>query len=113
MRGLSLRHPDRFVLDLLSVILGEGMSSRLFVEIREKRGLAYAIHSSTDHLLDTGSLSIYAGVDPKNLATAIKAILEELQRLKEEVPEPELSKAKELCKGRLLLRMEDSRSVAG
>ena len=113
LRGLSLSHPDRFALDLLSVILGEGMSSRLFVEIREKRGLAYAIHSSTDHLLDTGSLSIYAGVDPKNLATSIKAILEELHRLKREIPEPELSKAKELCKGRLLLRMEDSRSVTG
>ena len=89
------------------------MSSRLFLEIREKRGLAYSIHSSTDHFLDTGALVIEAGVDPKNLATAVKAILEELNRLKEEIPASELSKAKELCKGRLLLRMEDTRSVAG
>ena len=111
LRGLSLSHPDRFVIDLLSVILGEGMSSRLFTEVREKLGLAYAISSTTDHLLDTGSLSIYAGVNPKNLTTAIRAILEELHKLKEEIPEDELSKAKELSKGRLLLRMEDTRSV--
>jgi predicted Zn-dependent peptidase len=56
---------------------------------------------------------IYAGVDPKNLATTIKAILEQLSKLKDEIPEAELTKAKELAKGRLLLRMEDSRNVAG
>jgi predicted Zn-dependent peptidase len=111
--GLSLSHPDRFILDLLSIILGEGMSSRLFLEIREKRGLAYAIQSYADHFLDTGSLSVYAGVDPKHLPTAIEAILGELNRLKEKTPEVELTKAKELGKGRLLLRMEDTRSVAG
>ncbi|HJX69535.1 MAG TPA: pitrilysin family protein [Dehalococcoidia bacterium] len=111
--GLSLNHPDRFTLDLLSVILGEGMSSRLFLEIREKRGLAYAIHSYADHFLDTGSLTVYAGIDPQRLSIAIEAILTELNRLKEGIPELELSKAKELCKGRLLLRMEDTRSVAG
>jgi len=111
--GLSLSHPDRFILDLLSIILGEGMSSRLFLEIREKRGLAYAIHSYADHFLDTGALTVYAGVDPKHLPTAIEAILGELNRLKEKTPEIELTKAKELGKGRLLLRMEDTRSVAG
>jgi len=111
--GLPHRHPDRFTLDLLSVILGQGMSSRLFLEIREKRGLAYAIHSYADHFLDTGSLTIYAGIDPKHLSLAIGAILEELNRLKEQIPEREISKAKELCKGRLLLQMEDTRSVAG
>ena len=111
--GLSLLHPKRFTLDLLNVILGEGMSSRLFVEIRDKLGLAYSIHSYVEHLLDTGSVIIYAGVEPKNLPVAIKAILEQLSQLKETVPETELTKAKELSKGRLLLRMEDSRSVAG
>ncbi len=113
VRGLSLAHPDRFVLDLLSVVLGEGMSSRLFVEIREKRALAYAIYSYVNHFLDTGSLSIYAGVDPKHVSTAITAIVAELHRLKQGIPEFELSKAKGLAKGRLLLRMEDTRSVAG
>ena len=97
--GLSIVHPDRFKLDLLNVILGEGMTSRLFAEI--------------EHFLDTGAMSISAGVDAKNLTVAIKAILAELARLKEPIPEVELSKAKELFKGRILLRMEDSRSVSG
>jgi len=111
--GLSLLHPKRFTLDLLNIILSEGMSSRLFAEIRDKLGLAYSIHGYVDHFLDSGSVTIYAGVEPKNLSTAIKAILEQLCQLKEPIPEPELSKAKELAKGRLLLRMEDSRNVAG
>jgi len=113
LSGLSLLHPKRFTLDLLNVILGEGMSSRLFTEIRDRLGLAYSIHSFVDHFLDTGSIIVYAGVEPKNLQVAITAILEQLSQLKEIVPEAELSKAKELSKGRLLLRMEDSRSVAG
>ena len=113
LSGLPLLHPKRFILGLLNVILGEGMSSRLFTEIRDRLGLAYSIHSFVDHFLDTGSITIYAGVEPKNLQVAITAILEQLSRLKEIVPEAELSKAKELSKGRLLLRMEDSRSVAG
>ena len=89
------------------------MSSRLFVEIRDKLGLAYSIHSYVEHLLDSGSITIYAGVQPKNIEVVTKAILEQLSRLKEAIPEAELVKAKELTKGRLLLRMEDSRSVAG
>jgi predicted Zn-dependent peptidase len=111
--GLSLDHPDRFKLDLLNVVLGEGMSSRLFTEIRDKQGLAYSIHSYVEHFLDTGAVTVSAGVDNKNLKVAVRAILEELSRLKELIPETELSKAKELSKGRLWLRMEDSRSVSG
>ena len=111
--GLPLLHPQRFKLDLLNVILGQGMSSRLFTEIRDRLGLAYSIHSYVEHFLDSGSLTIYAGVDTKNLATAIKAILEQLNQLKETVPEAELSRARELSRGRLLLRMEDSHNVAG
>lgn len=112
-RGLSFSHPDRFNLDLLNVILGEGMSSRLFLEIRERRGLAYDIHSYVDHFLDSGAITIYAGVDPKHIDAAIEGILEELRRIKDDIPEAELAKVKELAKGRLLLRMEDTRSVAG
>lgn len=111
--GLSFLHPKRFTLDLLNVILGEGMSSRLFTEIRDKQGLTYNIHSYVTHFLDSGSITVYAGLEPKNLRVAIKAILEQLSRLKEPVSEAELSKAKELSKGRLLLRMEDSRNVTG
>jgi predicted Zn-dependent peptidase len=111
--GLSFLHPKRFSLDLLNVILGEGMSSRLFTEIRDKMGLAYSIGSYADHFLDTGSLVISAGVETKNLPLAIEAILKELSRLTKIIPESELNKAKEFSKGRLLLRMEDSRSVTG
>ncbi|MCH8864821.1 MAG: insulinase family protein, partial [Chloroflexi bacterium] len=111
--GLPYLHPKRFQLDILNVILGEGMSSRLFTEIRDKLGLVYGINSFADHFLDTGSLIISAGMEMKNLKTAVAAIVEQLGKLKEPVPESELTKAKEYSKGRLLLRMEDSRSVAG
>jgi predicted Zn-dependent peptidase len=111
--GISIHHPQRFTLDLMNVILGEVASSRLFHEIRAKRGLAYDIHSYLDHFQDCGAMTVYAGVHPKNLEIAIAAILEQLTLLKEKVSEDELVDAKELSKGRLLLRMEDSRSVAG
>ena len=112
--GVSFLDPRRFTIDLLNVILGEGMSSRLFCEVRDKLGLAYSISSFVDHLSDTGSFTVYAGVEPKNLPLAIRVILKQLTRLREEtVSESELKKAKELSKGRLLLRMEDSRNVAG
>lgn len=111
--GLPILHPKRFAADLLNVILGDGMSSRLFTNIRDKLGLAYSISSYVDHFLDAGSLIIGAGVDAKNLNLALKAITEELALLRETIPESELKKAREYSKGRLLLRMEDSRSVAG
>ncbi|OGN96442.1 MAG: hypothetical protein A2Y89_04830, partial [Chloroflexi bacterium RBG_13_51_18] len=111
--GVSMVHPERFKLDLLNIILGEGMSSRLFTEIRDKLGLAYSIQSYSEHFLDTGVMAISAGVDNKNLAVAVRAIMAELARLKERIPEAEIRKAKELFKGRIMLRMEDSRSVAG
>ena len=114
VRGIWHMHPDRFILDLLNLILGEGMSSRLFLEIREQRGLAYEVHSHVSHFHDSGSVNIYAGVDPKRVEDAIDAILMELVKLREEqVSEAEITKAKELGKGRLMLRMEDTRSVAG
>jgi len=111
--GLPLLHPKRYALDLLNTILGEGMSSRLFVEIRDNLGLAYSIHSSVEHLQDTGAMVVYAGVEHEKLPVAAEAILEQLSLLYKPVSKSELTKAKELSKGRLLLRMEDSRSVAG
>jgi predicted Zn-dependent peptidase len=114
VHGIPHSHPDRFTLDLLNLVLGEGMSSRLFLEIREKLGLAYDVHSNVNHYHDSGSVNICAGVDPKRVEDVIKAIIFELDKLKEKrVPEAEISKAKELGKGRLMLRMEDTRSVAG
>jgi predicted Zn-dependent peptidase len=111
--GVSLSDPRRFTLDLLNVILGEGMSSRLFSEIRDKMGLAYSINSYVEHFLDTGALTVSASVDPKNLQKALVAILTQLEQLKDDIPESEVNKAREISKGRLLLRMEDSRNVAG
>ena len=110
--GVSLTHPQRYALDLLSVALGEGMSSRLFVEVREKRGLAYDVHSEVSHFTDTGAIVVSAGVDPKRVYDAVQTILEQVGALREGLPEDELEKAKRLSAGRLMLRMEDTRAVA-
>ncbi len=113
LRGLPLSHPDRYVLSFLSVILGEGMSSRLFLELRERRGLVYDVHSYVSHFLDTGAFTVYAGVDPQKAAETVQIIVEELARLRDEGPAAEeLTKARELSKGRLVLRMEDTRAVS-
>jgi predicted Zn-dependent peptidase len=112
--GIPLNHPDRHALSFLSVILGEGMSSRLFMELREKRGLVYDVHTYVAHFLDTGTFNVYTGVDPKKAQEATSVIIEELGRLSSDgVTGPELTKARELSKGRLLLRMEDTRNVGG
>ena len=112
--GLSLFDPQRFTLDMLNVVLGEGMSSRLFSEVRDKLGLAYSVQSYVDHLKDTGSLIVYAGVDTSKARLALEAIIKELMRFKKETISPaELTKAKEMSKGQLALRLEDSRHVAG
>ena len=112
VHGFSRSHPQRFVVDLLNTVLGGGMSSRLFLEIRERRGLAYDIHSYTEHFLNSGSFGVYAGVDPNKAETAVVAILEELSKVRDGIPTGELTRAKELSKGRLFLRFEDSQNVA-
>jgi predicted Zn-dependent peptidase len=112
VHGFSHFHPQRFALDLLNTVLGGGMSSRLFIEIREQRGLAYDIHSYSEHFLDSGAFTVYAGVAPKKTETAVAAILEELSQIKRGITADELTRAKELSKGRLHLRLEDSRNVA-
>jgi len=111
--GFSYFHPDRFAIDLLSTILGEGMSSRLFTEIREHQGLAYDIHSYSDHFSDSGAVVISAGVDSSRVDKAIKAIIDQLSKIKEQISDSELKKAREIAKGRLLLSLESSRNVAG
>jgi predicted Zn-dependent peptidase len=114
MPGLSIFDPLHYTLDIMNVILGEGMSCRLFTQVRDKLGLAYSIHSYTEHVSDTGALTVYAGVDTSKLELALGAIMDELMRLRSDViPQAELNKAKELAKGHLQLRLEDSRSVAG
>jgi len=114
VRGIPHDHPDRYTLDLLNLVLGEGMSSRLFLEMRERLGLAYEIHSHTNHFHDSGSINVCAGVDPRRVEQAAGAILGELARLRDDrISDGEICKARELGKGRLVLRMEDTRSVAG
>jgi predicted Zn-dependent peptidase len=113
LHALSLGHPDRNTLDLISVLFGESMSSRLFVELRERQGLCYDVNSYVTHFKDAGSFGIYAAVDPSNGPKAVEALMGELRRLADGIPEEELHKARELAKGRLLLRLEDTRAVSG
>jgi len=110
--GLSLDDPDRFSLALLNIMLGDGMSSRLFLNLREQQSLAYDVNSSTSHFHDCGSLVVYCGVEPRKSRDAVKAVITEMEDMHQEVPANELAKAKEYAKGRLLLRLEDSRAVA-
>lgn len=112
--GVSNQDPDRFAVDMVSVVLGEGMSSRLFVELREQRALCYDVHSYATHFLDTGAFSVYAATDPERAVEAAQALLEQIASIRDHGVTPEeLVKAKELSKGRLLLRLEDTRAVAG
>jgi len=111
--GLSRLDDDKYHLSLLNTILGQGMSSRLFLEVREKRGLAYSVYSYVSPYLDTGLMGVYAGVDADQIEQALAAILEELDRIRQEpVSDDELGKAKEFTKGHLQLQMEDSIAVA-
>ena len=108
--GISRLHPDKYSLDLLDIILGSGLSSRLFQEIRVKRSLAYDIHSSIQYFNDAGSFNIYAGIDSNRLNETIEVILQELVRIKNNnnLKEKELRKAKEMYKGALSLSLEST-----
>ncbi len=110
--GLSLFHPDRYAFNLMNTILGDGMSSRLFLNLREEQGLAYDVQSSTSNFRDTGSLVVYCGVEPSKTNDAVKTIVQEFHGMHDAPSEQELNKAKEYSKGRLLLGMEDTRAVA-
>ena len=110
--GVSLDHPDRYAVEMLSVALGEGMSSRLFVEVREKRGLAYDIHSSTIHFLDCGALVIMAGVDPGTVYDAVRTILDVAGGLGDSLTEDEVERARRMHTGMMDLFMEDTRAVS-
>ena len=112
-RALSYLDPDRYALDLLNTILGEGMSSRLFQEIREERGLAYDVHSYSSKHSDGGYFAVYVGVDPKKAEEALLAVLEELRRIAEQaVADEELTKVLQFTKGRLRLSLESTNSLA-
>jgi predicted Zn-dependent peptidase len=109
MRGPSYFDKDRYAVDVLNVILGEGMSSRLFLHIREDLGLAYDVHSFTSRLSDTGALGIGIGCDPGRAVAAAAASLGELHKLAQTpVPGDELEKAKSYTTGRLQLQLEST-----
>ncbi len=112
VHSYPLEHPDRYVLQVLSVILGGGMSSRLFTEVRERRGLAYYVYGLNHSYTDAGSLYAQAGVDINRIDDAVSTIAAELKKIAEDaVPQDELDKAKSFAKGRFVLQLETSQGL--
>jgi len=102
-----LVHPDRYALQVLATVLGTGMSSRLFTEVRERRGLAYYIYAINHSYTDAGSLLSQAGVDIERIDEAVTTIVAELRKITEEsVPADELEKSRNVAKGRFVLQTE-------
>ena len=111
--GIPYGSKDRLTANLLALIMGGTMSSRLFVEIREKRGLCYAIRSSNESLEDTGVFTVSAGLDKTRLEEAVKSIYGEFNKIiQEPVAKEELNRAKENIRGRMMLAFEDTASRA-
>ena len=110
-QGLAAVHPRRYAFTILNTILGGGMSSRLFQEVREKRGLAYSVYSFVSSFVDSGLLGVYAGTGIHNLRRVLQVILREMTRLAENSIRPkELRSAKDQLKGNLLLSLESTES---
>lgn len=112
-RAYRQNHKDRYVLALLSVILGGNMSSRLFIKIRERQGLAYFVHTSIDTYQDCGYIGTQAGIEHKKVEQTITAILEEYKKIAtEKVSAKELQNAKDYVKGRAVMGFEASDDMA-
>jgi predicted Zn-dependent peptidase len=112
VHSYPLEHPDRYVLQVLSTVLGGGMSSRLFTEVRERRGLAYYVYGLNHSYTDAGSLYAQAGVDINRIDDAVSTVAAELRKIAEEpVPAAELEKAKSFAKGRFVLQLETSQGL--
>jgi predicted Zn-dependent peptidase len=112
--GDGRNYKGRFAQSVLSVILGGGMSSRLFIEVRERRGLAYGVRTSSDRYQDTGYIGTYVGTDPKKAQEAIKVVLDEHYKLaskQKPIGKKEFKKAKEFLKGHAALALEDTSAV--
>ena len=110
--GFALADADRYAATVLNGVLGDGMSSRLFQNLRETRGLTYDCHSALSSYRDCGALVVSCATEPRRAAEAIAATRDELKGLLQPAPASEVHKAREYIKGRLLMRMEDSRAVA-
>lgn len=109
----NFKHPDRYALSILGIILGGNMSSRLFIEVRERLGLCYFIKSGIDLFEDAGTFYIHAGLDLKKVSKALGVISEQLKDLKQNLPnEREFEKAKKYIKGKIALDGEDSLDIA-
>jgi predicted Zn-dependent peptidase len=107
-----LDHPDRYILQVLATVLGGGMSSRLFTEVRERRGLAYYVYGVNQSYTDAGSLHSQAGVDINRIDEAVTTIADQLKRIVDEpVPSEELEKAKNFAKGRFVLQLENPQGL--
>ncbi len=107
VRSRPIVDPDRYVLMVLSTVLGGGMSSRLFTEVRERRGLAYYVFATNHAYTDAGSLYAQAGVDIERIDDAVETVAAELRKIAAEaVPDEELRKAKSFAKGRFALQIE-------
>jgi predicted Zn-dependent peptidase len=114
MPGVARDDPDRWALDLLGAILGDGMGSRLFLELREHQSLVYDISTFSATYADTGTFGIHAGFAPEDAERVVRAIVEQLDRVTTDpVRSHELDRARAYTRGRLELRMEDSGAVAG
>lgn len=112
-RSAVLDSDEEPIMAVASTVLGMGMSSRLFLNVRERKGLAYTIYSSTSSYIDSGKFEIYAGVNKAKVSLALRAICHELHKIRTElVPEKELDKAKEQLKGRLIMSLENNSAVA-
>jgi predicted Zn-dependent peptidase len=113
VRTCPINHPDEKVVKLISTILGGSMSSRLFIQLRERNGLAYYVRNSAAFYTDSGYLTSEAGVPKDKLNQSVKIILEEYKRIRDEmVDEEELQKNKDLIKGRTMIQLESSDRVA-
>ena len=111
-RSRSYTDPDRFAVDMLTTVLGEGMSSRLFLRLREEMGLVYDVHAFTVKHRDSGALGIYIGCEPRRAAAALEAAIAELERLAGElVSEAEMHKARSYITGRMLVQLEGTSSL--
>jgi predicted Zn-dependent peptidase len=112
VRSYPLDHPDRYALLMLSTVLGTGMSSRLFTEVRERRGLAYYVFAHNQSYTDAGSLYSQAGVDITRADEAVETIAREFRKIADEtVGSEELEKARALAKGRFVLRLENPQGM--
>jgi predicted Zn-dependent peptidase len=113
MPGVARDDPDRWALELLGAVLGDGMSSRLFVELRERRSLTYDVSTFGTTYSDCGTFGIHAGFDPDQAGPLLAAILEQLERVVQEpISDGELDRARAYTRGRLQLRMEETGAVA-